>query len=289
MKNRDKRDKISFADHIVLGDGAYGSLIVMKLRMYLDESGTHDDSEYMVIGGAVSSFPKWTMLDRKWNRTLDRLNSGDPIHAKELIKRRHNKELVEELFAHMETLVDFGLTVSVRREEFQKFYKQGPKPSAVQLDSEYGLLFGCWIETARNKARELYSNKSVSGVWVMLERSQHSGGAARVYDELVEAEKPKEDMPFRGFSLGEKDVPGLQVSDMTCYMGWRREGRGEPAFHVAPENASPRDLKTRTGEPLPVYRVHLDRHFLTGIRDRIIDAHEKRRAFAAKKHRGSTT
>jgi Protein of unknown function (DUF3800) len=244
----------------------------MKLRAYIDESGTHRESEYLVLGGVVSSFAKWRLLAPKWQRILDNLNSGDPIHAKQLIKRRHNKELVDQLFDHAFSLVDFGLTVSVKRKDFTEFYKHAAAPSQIKLDSEYGLLFGSWIETARAKAKQLYANKSPDGIWVVLEQSQYSGRAEAVYNEIAAAGESEKFIPYRGFSLGHKRMPGIQLSDMISHMGWRREGRPLPEFHDVSEPLSPADLKRITGEPLPVYRSSLDPAFLIDLHSRILAA-----------------
>lgn len=251
----------------------------MKIRAYVDESGTHGDSTHLVMGGVVSSFSKWKLFDPKWQAALRTWNGGEPVHGTELIKRRHNKELVDALFASTRSRVGFGLTVSIKRSDFKEVYRAGPAPKGVQFDSEYGLLFGCWIETARDSAKLLYSDKGLDGIWIVLERSHYFGQAAAVYAQL-EAAQSADALQFRGFSSGTKQMPGIQLSDMMAHMGWRREGRNEPVNPPGdiPAPLGPDKLIPRSDdEPFPVFRAQLKPEFLSNLRDRIVAAHVERR------------
>ena len=42
----------------------------MILNVYIDESGTHGQSPFMVMGGIVARPDQWAIYDQKWKRLL---------------------------------------------------------------------------------------------------------------------------------------------------------------------------------------------------------------------------
>lgn len=264
----------------------------MKLRAFIDESGTHGDSEHLTLGGVVSSSNKWKRFDRGWNKAVRERNGGEPIHAKQLIKMRDNAELVNELFEQAERYVHYGLTVTVDRAEFRDFYKIRDQPGHQSLDSEYGLLFGCWIETARNVALKLFPSEPVHGFFVVLEESQYAGSARGVYRQIEDAQAKDDPLLFVDFQVGSKTVPGLQLSDMMAHMAWRREHVDEPGFHDIAGDIAPELLTLDIGDdgnPFPIFRVKLDSDYLKQQRAAKLGGARKRNARTKSRRRTSGT
>lgn len=249
----------------------------MKVRAYIDESGHHSGSEYFSMGGVVSSFNKWKKFERGWRRALDAHHEGKPIHAKDLLKMRDNVELVDSLFVQAEGHVHFGLTVTLNRQEFREFYKIPGKPGHELLDSEYGLMFGCWTESARNIAFKVFVGMQPTGIWFVLEQSQYLGSAASVYREIETGQDADERLPFKGFSVGKKELPGLQLSDMMAHMAWRREHRDEPGFVDIPDEISPEVLKKDGGNPFPIFRIKLGNAYLERQRMQKLESRNRKR------------
>ncbi len=48
-----------------------GNRIVVALDIYLDESGTHNGSDTVVVGGFISTADRWLKFEAEWRRALD--------------------------------------------------------------------------------------------------------------------------------------------------------------------------------------------------------------------------
>lgn len=51
-----------------------GKGILLMLRAYFDDSGTHDDSEIVAVGGLIGNVAQWTGFEREWTAKL-----ADPL------------------------------------------------------------------------------------------------------------------------------------------------------------------------------------------------------------------
>lgn len=281
-------DVDSFADLLPFGGEELERLIVVKLRACMDESGTHDQSPILMMGGVVSTFPKWRAFDKKWRQALD-AHGVDYVHGKDLRKsqgafrgwsvEKHNDfgdRLLDAAFRY----VGFGLTMRLDRADFEEAYRGGQKPKKLQLQSAYGFLFGAWVEKARTIATALYADVNPSGLYVVLEDGPKSGAAADVYSELKRGQTAEDGIPLKGFSLGDKSYPGLQLADMTAHRSWVAEGRdNDIKFHHVDGPVTAKNLKRKIGEPLAVYRLQLDREYLSAVKERILTEDENRLAF----------
>lgn len=270
------------------GDDERERLIFMKLRACMDESGTHDQSPILMMGGVVSTFSKWRLFDKKWKQALD-LHGVGYVHGKDLRKsqgsfrgwsvEKHNDfgdRLLDAAFRY----VGFGLTVRLDRADFEEAYRGGQKPRKLQLQSAYGFLFGAWVEQARIIANALYADINASGIYVVLEDGPKSGAAAEVYSELKRGQTPEDGIPLKGFSLGNKSYPGLQLADMTAHRSWVSEGCDDDIeFHQVDGPVSAKNLKRKIGEPLAVYRQQLSREYLASVKERILAEDELRLAY----------
>lgn len=48
--------------------------VFMLLTAYIDESGTHDSSDYMIMGGFVGRLGQWYAVDKVWKKLLKKYN-----------------------------------------------------------------------------------------------------------------------------------------------------------------------------------------------------------------------
>ncbi len=251
---------------------------MITLRAFMDESGTHDQSPILLIAGVVSTKGKWRIFDKKWREVLAD-HSVDFVHGKDLRKSTgaffgwsdaKQNDFSSRLLDISYRYVGFGLTMRLDRNDFKEVYREGERPRKLQLQSAYGLLFRAWVEQARRIANELYADQAASGIYVMLEEGPKAGAAMDVFRDMRNAQTIADGIPLKGFAIGDKSYPGLQLADMTAHRGWIAEKREDTKFHKLEEPVSVRDVKRRIGEPMAVYRLQLDREFLAAVKEGIL-------------------
>jgi hypothetical protein len=59
----------------------------MIINAYTDASGTHKDSEFMILAGYIARLGKWHAFDADWRRLLKR-NGLQYLHAVEHLRQR---------------------------------------------------------------------------------------------------------------------------------------------------------------------------------------------------------
>jgi len=117
--------------------------------MYLDESGTHDQSPISVMAGYLGTVTQWKRFEADWTALLR--NAGvTHIHAVELFKRTKQfkgwkAEDANALAVSLDHVIarhlQLGFSVVIRDDDYKSIYKTGPKPRHFPKHSKYGLCF----------------------------------------------------------------------------------------------------------------------------------------------------
>ena len=70
--------------------------MLLMLRAYFDDSGSHADSEIVTIGGLVGTVAQWTEFDDRWKALLAEPLPGKPrlvpIHKQQFLQRCKGQE-----------------------------------------------------------------------------------------------------------------------------------------------------------------------------------------------------
>ena len=120
----------------------------MRWTVYLDESGTHDASSILVMGGAAATASQWQIFDRQWAAVLER-EQLPYIHYVDLVGRRkiHRKYStpeVDRIGAELASIAlsTIPLTVSavLRLDDYHSIYKV-EATERLSRNSPLGILF----------------------------------------------------------------------------------------------------------------------------------------------------
>jgi len=260
------------------------------LTTYMDESGTHGPSDYMIMGGIVGRLGQWVDYDKRWNRLLKK-NLLTYFHSKKLRAREGEfKNWSDGSAAAIIRDIDklqnrnslFRFVTLVKKDEFQKFYKSGDKPKKLQLDSIYGLAFRCSLSFAVEMALRSGLRNDLTMNFIVESGHVNAGACKVIFDQI------KKHVAEMAGILGDclvkhkKDYPGLQGADAVSYAGYQQEYHGNESelmhFEVDwnLENAQ-QILKAKS----PVFRSYVRPEILSKMRENLFKLEEKRRQFGS--------
>jgi hypothetical protein len=163
----------------------------MTWTAYLDESGTHDDSPIMLMGGFLASAKQWTRFNRKW-RSFLKSSHLDYCHGKELVHRTKQFKgwspekcdgFVIEANRIIHEPLALGVTAVIRKDDYDSIYKAAPNPKKQRKDTKFGVLFrGClWaVLGAVTQNLKLAAKSRVN--FILEDSAKNSGDAVRLFD-----------------------------------------------------------------------------------------------------------
>jgi hypothetical protein len=187
----------------------------------LDESGTHQSSDYVVVAGYVSNAPKWNQFSEEWQAALDKW--GIPaFHMTDFENRQGcfeswgeeaRKSRLNSLLTMIKQHTFLSVAFVVRKRQFEEIVSE----EARQLCGDaYGLAaIGCY-----NRLKERVKAPEVDGyIDYTMDRVSRGGGALQ-WMYRVQSGYPEWAEDTRMFSLSFKDkclfLP-LQAADILAY------------------------------------------------------------------------
>src|SRR4029077_2036808 len=200
--------------------------------VYADESGTHADSPYMIMGALVARVGQWQDYDKRFLRLLNR-NSLTYFHGVEL---RHNQNEFSGWSDHSKnmlltdidkiqnnkTLVRFYTIM--QKSEYEEFYKSPPGLTRIQHDTQYGVCFRQSLTFAVEMAKTHFGENFILNF--ILEENNRFEDAHRILKQI------KKYVPDMAKHLGtcipgeKKKYYALQGADAISYAAYQLEGRG---------------------------------------------------------------
>jgi len=202
------------------------------VTVYIDESGTHG-SPVTILAGWVGRLGQWATFDPKWKRLLKR--SGiTHVHSKEI---RHSQgEFKGWSIARKQAFVadasklgiknlEYGFTIFLSEEDYQKHYIAGHRPKEVQLDSRYGLCFRYCVGLVSNLAMQSFKDRDLEISFVLESGHTNYGDADRIFSKVKKSRVEHEQFIVRALktlTTGDKmDFPGLQIADAIAYSSFQ--------------------------------------------------------------------
>jgi Protein of unknown function (DUF3800) len=237
------------AEALALFYGRKAERLLVIVTVYIDESGTHGSS-VTILGCWVGRLGQWAVFDRKWRRMLKRygvthFHSKDIKHTQDefkgwsIIKK---KELLGDAGNLGVKNLEFGFTILLKEEDYQKHYIAGHRPKEVQLDSRYGLCFRYCIGLVTNLAIQSFKCADLEISFVLEAGHPNFGDTERVFVRAKKSRLEGEQFIVRTLktlTVGNKeDFPGLQIADAIAYSAFQHVTR-KPQQTVAIGNGDP--------------------------------------------------
>lgn len=202
----------------------------MVMTAYIDESGTHgDNSPVLIVAGFLASVDRWTGYEIEL-RSLMAENEVNTFHATDLRRtkgdfkgwpRKRKAEFNTKLLQLADQHLERGLSVTLKRSDYEKIYRSTQFPRKVRADTEYGLCFRVFVWSVLHHAEQWKDHWPIN--LVLEDGHRNSGDAIRVYGE----EKRKYKLPFAkslgSISFSSKECLPLAAADHLAYHMFRRK------------------------------------------------------------------
>lgn len=258
----------------------------VSITTYLDESGTHNSSPFVIMGGVVGRSAQWVDYNKKWDRLLKknlltyfhsrklRATSGEFASWSEQSKRLLIRDI--DKLQNRNTL--FRFVTVVRKDEFQQFYKGGERPKKLQLDSIYGLCFRLSLSFAVELVERSFGLIGQE-INFIVEAGHHNAGSCQTIFNQIKKHVPELSDVLGACTVEDKrKLPGLQGADAVSYAGYQQEKSGDEAdlMDFAP-NWNLESAKTILKAGSPVFRSYARPEILSELKEKLFALEERRR------------
>jgi Protein of unknown function (DUF3800) len=210
---------------------------------YLDESGTHDDSPIMLMGGFLGNTEQWGRFNNEWRLLLETsgisyCHGTELVHGKKQFKGwpfHKRRAFQDEANRIMLGYLELGVTAIVRKDDYDAIYKATANPSKLRKDTNFGVLFrGCLWAVLGAVTEDLERARQFTVNFVLEDGAKNSADALRLFDLAKSNIAPKWSHLLGTIKLETKQSPGLQAADLLVYASSRIEqnDHGKPSTTI---------------------------------------------------------
>lgn len=266
----------------------------MILTAYIDESGTHDSSPIMTMGGCVGTSSQWADFEVEWNRLLSSA-SVTSIHAVDLFKRTKqfkgwSTETVNRFAISLDQAVakhlQLGFSVVIRADDFQSIYRTGDRPKKIPQDSKYGCCFRACLAFLPSFIASEYGElaKSMTINFCLEDGHRNVGDAKRLFDLFKSDALPEWQNLVGTFDVVKKDSAGAQAADFLAYCIYRAEisehGKGPTDIENSAYIAAPQQISgaSNLGAAWQLHRIPITRQILSDLKNDLFAQEAERKA-----------
>jgi hypothetical protein len=251
------------------------------IKVFVDESGTHSASEYMMLAGYVGTLGKWNLLDDLWRKRLKR-ESLLYFHAVEHSRKRRYQSLCWDLLKMCGKHLLFGFNIRLDKKSYDDFYIANLRPQQTQLDTMYGVCYRHMVSLLINDLPTLMRRSDLQIDIVLEDGAAGSKDALRIHQQI------KKTFPELAAMLGsvsfgcKKRLPGLQAADSLAHPALAEEKRPGLDLRSFPATGTLVEARRATSSTIipPVFRVHLDATVLASLKQTILERSELQRRYA---------
>jgi hypothetical protein len=240
------------------------------LTVYADESGTHDSSAIVAVGGYVSTSPLWDRFQREWKQLLADEQIGDVFHTADLLSRRGemtttrgwDEDRVTRVMERADSIIAaytlFGIVAYIETESCERaFPLKDENGTRKKYSAEY-LISGTQLAWGSSRwARENHYTRPIQYVF---EDGANGAGYLR---EALSAARENGERLIGGVAFESKRTLQLQAADKLV-----QQSRRAIARHLSgkdTDKAVQRLISAKLGkvyrldgENLPLLRAHVE-------------------------------
>jgi hypothetical protein len=200
---------------------------------YFDDSGTHQDSEFAVVGGFLGSSAAWLAFETKWQAILKRnrlsapfrmsqwSNRAPPFHNWSEEKRRDLfNQLIGVIAAHSILAVGVALPTRMYR-ELSAFSQAFTSPYGLATQ----LIFGGVKEIIKEEQPDAVRRRA-KVAYVFEVGAFGSGGVKQTFDDLMNIPPLAREYHLASLAfVGKHEFMQLQAADIVAYELYREAQR----------------------------------------------------------------
>jgi hypothetical protein len=212
-------------------------MIIEPFNGYMDESGTHDDSQIIAMAGYVSTYDRWIQFEKDWGGVLRHRCLKEPFHMTDF-ETRHGEfcdnnywtpgireSLIERLTYIAKRSTVLGVGVVIQRKDYERLI-----PDDLKADFQnpyYLLLYFCLVLLAKWNQEIPEPCKPIR--FLFDRKKGFEGEAAKLYYGVKDRHDQYRLLSDMDFGSKDEDIP-LQAADLIVYEV-AKEGRrayGDP-------------------------------------------------------------
>jgi hypothetical protein len=196
---------------------------------FFDETGTHDNSPYVGVGGFLFKKAKAVAFERQWRRRVKPLlpDGVEAFHAFDCFHRLNGYEglddpIVKAIFVAMTDCITktarYGVFVGIARSDYNALIKQNAKWKQL-IGEPYAL---CALQCAEITAKWLQKRRRRGGIDYIYEQSHLAPEAMRFLQCAKDNETIRQRHQMNNFSFFDKSsaIP-LQAADLLAWEFYR--------------------------------------------------------------------
>jgi hypothetical protein len=268
--------------------------VFVTVNVYIDESGTHGQSAFMILAGWVGTLGQWNHFDIRWRRLLRR-NRIAYFHAKELESRQKEykgwtdaqaEKLVRDCVRFTDEHAAFGFAVRISQNDYHEYYRNDGVLPKMQPDSMYGLAFRFGAAFVPDMTRKLLNRNDFTLNHIVEDGHPNAGSCHEIIKSLKKLNAPQFSEHLGTVTLADgDDFPGLQAADGLAYGAWANDEELLPHLVDFERTASPEVIRRGTIMRAPIFRCDATPEVLSLLRSDRLTLAAMRQQFGERKPR----
>jgi hypothetical protein len=252
--------------------------IFVIVTVYIDESGTHTPSPFMMMGGYAGRLGQWNKFDGQWRRLLRRYDLSH-FHSHEMMGRRDLASFFPKARKLTSKHTMFGFVIKLARDDYRSHYIDYHPLRKPQPDTMYGLGFRYCLSFVPEVIKNSLLAKDITINFLLEDGHEHFGDALRIFNE-TKKDGPQEIASMLGTLIpGEKRrFPGLQTADSLATEAYKYEPVNPPRRDLLPDETLS-SIRKKNPRRTPTFFFDCDQHVLRELKDNILYLTERRRQF----------
>jgi hypothetical protein len=254
-------------------------MLAMILTAFGDETGTHDDSPVMMLGGYVARLGQVSSFNPMWRRSLSR--AGLPYwHGTEHWDTEAGAKFAPIAQKLVRKHFLFGYVVELDKRAYEDEYLAGGRPNKPQLDTRYGVCFRFLAAFLFTRLPGLIGRNDFVVNFLLEDGAVGSADCKRLLRDM------KKQVPETRTALGEvefgdkKKHPGLQAADALAFGAYKLMPTN-PQMTDMPEGDTLAQANQRVAVKPPIYHSRLDAAMLGALKSDILTMVELRKRYSA--------
>ncbi len=199
------------------------------LRAYFDDSGTHEGSRVVAMGGFVAREGQWEQYDREWRELLTkhgisylRMADLESSHGNfEGWGEEKKKPLIRDVIGQVRKWAKYAVSGLVVAQDYEQAVPEWARQSAAFGDA-YNFCFQMCVGQSMQYVEHLNPPMPERDqiAFVFEQESKHEGVTRANYTLIKEFRDPKDRMGAFGFGTKQRFLP-LQIADFFAYESYK--------------------------------------------------------------------